>query len=229
MKIATVFILLCAFPVFGQSTKSKSTGSSQTISAKPLTPRDKLKKAIQVSQKQERISVTIESTIQGKNFLAIAEYLAPDRYSSKESRDGIPLKEGIEISGQRYQKKNGQWVRVRKDPFPLRDQFFDFLFPQLYSRKGDAIRIKSVSVKELDETTSDRRSYFRYEYSIAYSEFDWLDSAIAFVNKSTGLLERLEATNQGMFGLVKSIAKYNYEKDVTISAPKDFFVKDWID
>lgn len=229
MKIASLLIVLCAIQLFGQSSESQSTKTARRTPVTKLTPKDKLKKAVQASQKQRRLSVEVETTIQNKTFLSVTEYVAPDRYSSKESRDGIPFKEALEISGQRYQKKNDQWIKVRKDPFPLREQF-ELLFPiKLYSLKGDVIKIKSVSVVELDETVSDGKRYSRYKYSISYRELDWLDSGIAFVNQSNGLMERLENESFGIFGSTTGIWKYDYEKIVTISAPKDYIVRDWID
>lgn len=175
MQRAAILILLCALSIIGQPARSKSTKPKQTTPAPLVTPQEKLKKTILASKKQRRISVTVESTIQNKSFLAIAEYLAPNRYSSKEYRDGILFKESVEIAGQRYHKKDDQWIRVRNDLIPLREQFFDLLFPQLYSKKGDAIKIKSVTVKELDEITFEGRRYFRYGYSISYFDFDWHD------------------------------------------------------
>lgn len=229
MKIATLFILLCAVPIFGQSTKSTSTKTTQTAPVIKLTPKDKLKKAVQASQKQKRVSIEAETTVQNKTFLSIAEYIAPDRYTSKDFRDGLLFKEAIEIASQRYQKKDDLWIKVRKDPYPLREQFFDVFFPiKLYSSKGDFIKIKNVSVVELEEITLEEKKYSRYKYTISYREFDWLDSGIAFVNQLNGMIERLETDNCGLFGSTRATWKYDYEKPVSIAAPKDYIVRDWI-
>ena len=229
--LVTFFIGLFVNNILGQKVIQKSVGTNNKTQ-RPLSansnPKEQLKNAVLKSQKSQSISVKVELIVQNKQFVTAFEYLAPNRYSLFETTSGIAVKEAVEISRQRFQKKDNQWVKTRKDYFLLREQL-DLYFPiKFTSLKSDIIKIKEVKVTYLGEDFSGEKKYSKYQYTISYKGFDNIDSGVAWVNQTTKFLEKLETENFGLFGATKALFNYHYDKEIKIEEPKNFIVKDWI-
>ncbi|HQU85389.1 MAG TPA: hypothetical protein PKY59_19770 [Pyrinomonadaceae bacterium] len=230
MKKVLCFLAIgfCAAGVFAQKTKSTSKSSVKTVSA-VLTPKKQLEDAVIKSKRSEKVRVIAELSLGANEVISIFDYVSPDKFYLLEKVSGKTVKEAIEISKQRYQKKNEQWIKTRLDYFPLRDQFGDVFRIKFVSKRDDAIKVKKVTVASLGEATLNDKKYQKYRYSILYDDSTFNESGTAWVNQSNGLLERCEVESVGLFGQSKSVWNYIYDKEIKIESPKVFVEKDWVD
>ena len=229
MKKLLLIILIGIYTinVFGQKTnkivpETKKAGTT-------ANPKKQLIGSIERSKKVKKVSITLESKVQNKEISSLFEYVAPNRFHFIDRLFGKVIKEAIEIAGQRYQKKDEQWIKTRKDYLPIRDQY-DVNFPQIVSKPDDVVKINKLEVTLLDKDLIKEKSCQKYRYTITYDDFDNInDSGIAWINDETGLLEKVETETIGFFGPAKSVWNYNYDTDIVIEAPKNFIERDWID
>lgn len=225
-------VLILAFALVVPQIEAQSKGARlrKGISQpKSVTPQAKLQEAVTLSRDQKAIRVTTEVFVQGKNRSGVFEYVAPGRFYSKLFFPDGKIREAIEIDRQRYQKHEDQWVKVRKDPYPLREQFFEFYTPiKFISDRSDVIKIKSVKVDSLGAETRKGKSYLKYAYTISYKNYEPVEVGVAFVNTSNGLVEIIEAENCGLFGFAKALWTYEFNDPGRIESPANYVVRDWI-
>lgn len=221
-------IIFCAVGVFAQKTKSTSKATAKTANS-VLTPKKQLENAVIKSKRSEKVRVITEVSLGSNEVVSTFEYAAPDKFYLFEKVSGKTVKEVIEISKQRYQKKNDQWIKTRLDYYPLRDQFGDVFRIKFVSKRDDAIKIKKVTVDSLGEETLNNKKYQKYNYSIFYDDSTFNELGMAWVSDTNGLIERCEVESVGLFGKSKSVWNYIYDKEIKIESPKDFVEKDWVD
>jgi hypothetical protein len=222
-----ITIALAFLPAVTMGQPGGNVKKAVTVSG--LTATRELATAVSRSLRQPRFIVTIDVEIQNKQVKSIFEYRAPNMYHMLETHSDGLVKEAIEIAGRRYQKKDQQWIKVRKDPYPLREQVENHFPIKFTSKKDDLIKIKKAGAAFVGEEIIDGKTYRKYEYSIAFRGLDTLDTGIAWVNTSNGLLEKLFNNNRGIFGPVESRWSYDYRAEVIIVPPEKFIERDWID
>lgn len=189
--------------------------------------KSRLAESIALSKRQERVTIRVDVKIQGRDITAHYCFAAPDRYHTSDTENGKILKEAIEISGQRYQRKGDEWVKVRKDPYPIREQI-DTWFPiKLNAARDDVFKLRSATVAALPD--NDMADSQKYSYVVSYHDFDPKDSGVAWVNSKTNLLQKIQTAGHGLFGLASSVWIYDYQVPVSIEAPKSYVERDWID
>lgn len=204
----------------------KVTANSQKQSAN-LANIKVLTAAVALSRSQPDYTITIDTSVQKKSVFGTFRR-SGNRYAMLETRSDGFEKEAIEIAGQRYQRKDKEWVKVRKDPFPLREQVDSYFPLKFISRKSDPIKVKNPVVVHEGEEMVDGLMCEKYRYSVKVDLLDIVDSGAAWVEKSTGLLKQLEIDSVGIFGPVTSIWKYEYGKANKIEPPQTFVERDWI-
>ncbi len=228
-KVLALFLIgFCTVGVFAQKTGLASKSNKKATDL-VLTPKRELENAISKSMKAEKFRIKVQGNVLNNEIFSTFEYLSPDRYRFVDTISGKSVKEAIEIAKQRYQKKNDEWVKTRLHYAPLRNQLIAVFPVKLNSKPGDAILVKNVKVNLLGEEYIDEKKYRKFGYSVSYSGWDVVDNGVAWVNKSSGLLERLETKTDGLLGQTTGVFNYFYDKEIIIDPPKDFIERDWID
>jgi len=221
--LAGFFISFCIVNVFGQKTKTESKTNIQ-VTKSSLTAKKQLENAVLKSTKATKVRVTFETNIQNKEITSTFEHLAPNRFYLLEKISGKVNKEIIEIGNQQFRKKDEKWTKIKMDFYSvtLKEQF-DIFFPiKLSSKKGDYATVKRAEVNLIGEEVFNESKCRKYRYSVSYKELDSIDSGVAWINESSGLLERLETEGGGLFGQLKTVWNYFYDKEIKIEMPKDF-------
>lgn len=218
-----------AMLMVGQKARPTNAAGSSKPGANNTEAKSYLKDAVAKSKQQKMVSIVVLTKVQGREIISRFEYAEPDRYYMHETDNARVNKEAIEIAGQRYQKKDNQWVKVRKDPFPLREQFDSYFPIKLASTRSDLIKLKNSSVALVKNSDAERLESKMFRYTVTYIDFAPADSGLVWVNSTTGLLESLETTGHGLFGPAVLTWKYDYSKKVVIEAPKVHIERDWID
>lgn len=217
-----------AATVFGQKTRTAQR-SKTNPSVRESSAKSKVLTAVERSKQQDVISKRIQISVQGKQLNSLFEFAKPDRFRLFETSPDKEDRESVEIAGQRYMKSKAQWVKVRKDFYPLREQFFDLFFPAQFSpKRGDVFKIKSVSVSPAGTSEQNGTQYEKYAYNVSYSGVSADESGVVWISQETGLITLVETTGVGLAGAFTALWTYEYGKKVTIDAPLSFIEKDWI-
>lgn len=231
-RIVLVSLLfIFSINVFSQSSSPKKTNQDKVniSKEKSLTnPKTFLENAIIKSKQARKVRVSVDSSIKGNQISSTFEFLSPNKYKVVDIVSGKVTKIIVEIAKQRYQLFNEKWIKTRKDYFPLRDQVDSFFPIKFRTNPDDIYEIKSSFVEQLEDEKIENRETKKFSYTIKYDGLEIVDSGIAWVDKKDGLLVQLETNSNGILGQVNGKWKYLYDVEITIEAPKDFVVQDWV-
>jgi hypothetical protein len=212
---------------FGQN--SPGGRSKASLSARRLSAKGELLASIERSKSEPVIAKRILVSIQAKRVDSLFEYAKPDKFRLYETVPDVAPRESIEIGKQRYIKYKGEWVKVRKDLYPLREQFVDTFFPARFaSAPDDVFKLKRATVTSLGKIDRDGSRFRKYRYLISYTDSQFDEGGTAFINDDTGLVEIVETEGVGLFGRFSAVWTYDYGKRLLITPPQSYIEKDWV-
>ena len=219
---ACVLLFLCAVAGFGQQTGKRRAGGAKPAAA--VTPKSELQGAIAKTLKAKSLRVVAAVTVQNKEIYSVFEYAAPDRLRLVERAGGEIKKEIVEIANQMFRKEGGKWIKMRMDGYliTLKKQLDTQIPIKLSSKKGDFIVVKNAEVVSDGETVINEKPHRKYDYRIAYHDFDQIDTGTIWVDASSGRVRRLASAGVGVFGPFSSVWDYYYDEEIKIATPSDF-------